>query len=79
GLAQLRIQDEDFAGAEREVKRALEAEPTAVAAQRLLIQLAARQGRVDEALAALRERQKKNPQEAFALIAEADIEASRQR
>lgn len=78
GLAQLRIRDEDYAGAEREAKRALEAEPSNVAAQRLLIQLAARQGRVDEALAALRERQKKNPQEAFALIAEADIEAGRQ-
>jgi putative PEP-CTERM system TPR-repeat lipoprotein len=79
GLAQLRFVDKDFAGAEREVKRALEAEPNSVAAQRLLIQLAARQGRVDEALAALRERQKKYPQEAYALIAEAEIEIGRQR
>lgn len=78
GLAQLRFMDKDYAGAEREVKRALEAEPSSVAAQRLLIQLAARQGRIDEALAALHERQKKNPQEAYALIAEADIEAGRQ-
>lgn len=78
GLAQLRFVEQDNAGAEREVKRALEAEPGSVAAQRLLIQLAARQGRVDEALAALRERQKKYPQEAFALIAEADIESNRQ-
>jgi len=78
GLAQLRVIDQDYAGAEREVKRALEAEPGSVVAQRLLIQLAARQGRVDEALAALHERQKKNPQEAYALIAEADIELGRQ-
>jgi putative PEP-CTERM system TPR-repeat lipoprotein len=78
GLAQLRVVEQDYAGAEREVRRALEAEPASVAAQRLLIQLAARQGRVDEALAALRERQKKHPQEAYALIAEADIEAGRQ-
>jgi putative PEP-CTERM system TPR-repeat lipoprotein len=78
GLAQLRFLEQDNAGAEREVKRALEAEPGSVAAQRLLIQLAARQGRVDEALAALREREKKYPQEAFSLIAEADIEANRQ-
>lgn len=78
GLAQLRFLEQDFAGAEREVKRALEAEPTSIPAQRLLIQLAARQGRVDEALASLRERQKKNPQEAYALIAEADLETGRQ-
>lgn len=78
GLAQLRFMEKDDAGAEREVKRALEAEPGSVAAQRLLIQLAARQGRVDEAMAALRERQKKYPQEAFALLAEAEIEANRQ-
>lgn len=79
GLGQLRYLDKDYAGAEREIKRALEAEPTSVAAQRLVIQLAARQGRVDEALAALRERQKKFPQEAYALIAEAEIEAGRGR
>ena len=79
GLAQLRFSDQDFAGAEREVKRALEADPTSVAAQRLVIQLALRQGRIEEGLAALRERQKKLPQEAFALIAEADVEAGRQR
>ncbi|KQV96392.1 XrtA/PEP-CTERM system TPR-repeat protein PrsT [Pelomonas sp. Root1237] len=78
GLAQLRFMEKDDAGAEREVKRALEAEPASVPAQRLLIQLAARQGRVDEALTALRERQKKNPQEAFALMAEAEIESNRQ-
>ncbi|MDR7270447.1 putative PEP-CTERM system TPR-repeat lipoprotein [Pelomonas saccharophila] len=78
GLAQLRFMEKDDAGAEREVKRALEAEPGSMAAQRLQIQLAARQGRVDEALASLRERQKKYPQEAFALIAEAEIEAGRQ-
>lgn len=79
GLAQLRFIDKDYAGAEREVKRALEADPRSVVAQRLLIQLAVRQGRVDEALAALRERQKRHPQEAFALVTEAEIEASRQR
>lgn len=78
GLAQLRFAEQDYAGAEREVKRALEAEPGSVLAQRLLIQLAIRQGRVDEGLAALRERQKKNPQEAYALIAEADVELGRQ-
>jgi len=78
GLAQLRFVDKDFTGAEREVKRALQAEPASVAAQRLLIQLAIHQGRTDEALAALRERQKTNPQEAYALVAEADVEASRQ-
>jgi len=78
GLAQLRSLEQDLPGAEREVKRALEADPGSVAAQRLLIQLAARQGRVDDALASLRERQKKYPQEAFALIAEADIETGRQ-
>lgn len=79
GLAQLRFVDKDYAGAEREVKRALEAEPGSVAAQRLLIQLAARQGRLDEALTALHERQKKYPQEAYALVAEAEIELGRQR
>lgn len=79
GLGQLRYLDKDYAGAEREVKRALEAEPTSVAAQRLVIQLAVRQGRIDEGLAALRERQKKYPQEAYALIAEAEIEAARGR
>jgi putative PEP-CTERM system TPR-repeat lipoprotein len=78
GLAQLRYAEQDLAGAEREVKRALEAEPGSVVAQRQLIQLVARQGRTDEALAMLRERQKKNPKEAYALIAEADIEAGRQ-
>ncbi len=78
GLAQLRYIDQDYAGAEREVKRALEADSSSVAAERLLIQLAARQGRFDEALASLRERQKKHPQEAYALVAEAEIEASRQ-
>jgi len=79
GLAQLRFMDKDYAGAEREVKRALEAEPGSVIAQRLLIQLAIRQGRTDEAVAALRERQKKYPQEAYALVVEADVELSRQR
>jgi putative PEP-CTERM system TPR-repeat lipoprotein len=78
GLAQLRYADQDLAGAEREIRRALEAEPGSVAAQRLRIQLVARQGRTDEALALLRERQKKYPQEAYALIGEADIEAGRQ-
>lgn len=78
GLGQLRFAEKDFAGAEREVKRALEAEPGSVVAQRLLIQFALRQGRIDEGLAALRERQKKYPQEAYALIAEAEVEASRQ-
>lgn len=78
GLAQLRFIDQDFAGAEREVKRGLEAEPGSMPAQRLLIQLAIRQGRTDEALAALRERQKKFPQEAYALITEAEVEAGRQ-
>ncbi|MFT7775862.1 XrtA/PEP-CTERM system TPR-repeat protein PrsT [Roseateles sp.] len=78
GLAQMRFIEQDYAGAEREVKRALEAEPGSAAAQRLLIQLALRQGRIDEGLAALRERQKKFPQEAFALIAEADVEINRQ-
>jgi cellulose synthase operon protein C len=38
-----------------------------------------RQGRTDEAQAALRERQKRYPQEAYALAAEADIELGRQR
>ncbi|NCT83260.1 MAG: PEP-CTERM system TPR-repeat protein PrsT [Comamonadaceae bacterium] len=79
GLAQMRFIEQDFAGAEREVKRALQAEPGSVAAQRLLIQLALRQGRTEEGLAALRERQKKFPQEAFALVAEADVEINRQR
>ncbi len=79
GLAQLRFVDKDYAGAEREVKRALEAQPGSVMAQRLLIQLAMRQGRTDEALAALRERQKRLPQEAFALVAEADIELGHKR
>lgn len=79
GLAQLRFMDKDYAGAEREVKRALEAEPNSVLAQRLLIQLAIRQGRLDEAQAALRERQKKFPQESYALVAEADIELGRKR
>jgi len=79
GLAQLRFIEQDLAGSEREVKRALEAEPGSAAAQRLLIQLALRQGRIEEGLAALHERQKKYPQEAFALIAEADVEANRQR
>ena len=78
GLAQMRFNDQDFAGAEREVKRALEAEPGSIMAQRLLIQLALRQGRTDEGLAALHERQKKFPQEAFAFIAEGDAEAARQ-
>ncbi|PTT93057.1 PEP-CTERM system TPR-repeat protein PrsT [Pelomonas sp. HMWF004] len=79
GQAQLRFMDKDYVAAEREVKRALEAEPGSVLAQRLLIQLALRQGRTDEALAAVRERQKKFPQEAYALVVEADIELSRQR
>lgn len=79
GLAQLRLMDQDLPGAEREAKRALEAEPGSVTAQRLLIQLAIRQGRIDEALAAVRERQRKFPQEAFAYIVESDIEISRQR
>lgn len=79
GQAQLRFMDKDYPGAEREVKRALEAEPGSAIAQRLLLQLALRQGRVDEAQAGLRERQKKHPQEAFAFVLEADIELSRQR
>ncbi|HEY9105539.1 MAG TPA: XrtA/PEP-CTERM system TPR-repeat protein PrsT [Roseateles sp.] len=78
GQAQLRFMDKDYAGAEREVKRALEAEPGSAIAQRLLLQLALRQGRVDEAMAGVRERQKKHPQEAFAYVLEADIELSRQ-
>lgn len=78
GLGQLRFVEKDFVGAEREVKRALEAEPGSLVAQRLLIQLALRQGRTEEGLAALRERQKKYPQEAYALIAEAEVEANRQ-
>jgi predicted Zn-dependent protease len=78
GLAQLRVIDKDYAGAEREVKRALEAEPGSVIAQRLLIQLAVKQGHLDEAVTALHERQKKYPREAYALTAEADIELGRQ-
>ncbi|MFG6460616.1 XrtA/PEP-CTERM system TPR-repeat protein PrsT [Roseateles sp. DXS20W] len=78
GLAQLRFVDKDYAAAEREVKRALEAEPGSVTAQRLLIQLAMRQGRLDEAQAALRERQKKYPQEAYSLVVESDLELHRQ-
>lgn len=79
GLGQLRYMEKDYAGAEREVKRALEAEPASVIAQRLVIQLALRQGRTDEGLAALRERQKKYPEEAFGLIAEAEVEFGRGR
>jgi putative PEP-CTERM system TPR-repeat lipoprotein len=78
GLAQLRFLDQDLPGAERDVKRALEAEPSAVPAQRLLIQLAFRQGRVDEALAAARARQKQYPQDVFGYVAEAEVELSRQ-
>ncbi|RZJ13301.1 MAG: PEP-CTERM system TPR-repeat protein PrsT [Rubrivivax sp.] len=78
GHAQLRFLEKDYTGAEREVKRALEAEPGSQFAQRLQLQLAAIQGRTDEALAGLRERQKKQPQEAFAYVVEADIEMRRQ-
>lgn len=78
GLAQIRFMDQDIAGAEREVKRALEAEPASVLAQRLAIQLNVRQGRLDEAQAQLRQRQKDRPNEGFAYIAEADIEIRRQ-
>lgn len=77
GLAQLRYVEKDYAGAEREIKRALEAEPSSVVSQRLLIQLALRQGRVEEGLAALRERQKKYPDEAYGLIAESEVELAR--
>lgn len=79
GLAQVRFLDKDYSGAEREIKRALEAEPGSQTAQRLAIQLAVRQGRHDEALAELRQRQKAHPQEAFGFLAEADLELSRQR
>ncbi|MCE4553736.1 XrtA/PEP-CTERM system TPR-repeat protein PrsT [Pelomonas cellulosilytica] len=79
GLAQLRYAEKDYAGAEREVKRALEAEPSSTLAQRLLIQLAIRQGRTEEALIALHERQKKFPKEGYAYATEADIELGRQR
>ncbi|MBL8275269.1 MAG: PEP-CTERM system TPR-repeat protein PrsT [Pelomonas sp.] len=79
GLGQLRYIEKDYAGAEREIKRALEAEPTSVVSQRLLIQLALRQGRIEEGLAALHERQKKYPDEAYGLIAEAELEQGRGR
>ncbi len=79
GLAQLRFLDKDLAGAEREVKRALEAEPASANAQRLLIQLTLRQGRTDAGLAMLHERQKQLPQEAFGYIAEAEVELGRGR
>jgi len=79
GLAQLRTIDNDFVGAEREVKRALEAEPGSQVAQRVAIQLAIRQARYDEALASLHKRQKDYPQEAFGFLAEADLELARQR
>jgi putative PEP-CTERM system TPR-repeat lipoprotein len=77
GLGQLRYIEKDYAGAEREVKRALEAEPTSIVSQRLLIQLSLRQGRIEEGLAALRERQKKFPDEAYGLIAESEVELGR--
>lgn len=77
GLAQQRFADKDLAGAEREVRRALDAEPGAVPAQRLLIQLTLRQGRVDEGLQMLHERQKKLPQEVFSYVTEADVELGR--
>ena len=77
GLGQLRYIEKDYAGAEREVKRALEADPSSVISQRLLIQLALRQGRVDEGVAALRERQKKFPDEVYGLIAESEVELAR--
>ena len=79
GLAQLRFLDKDLAGAEREVKRALEAEPASANAQRLLIQLTLRQGRTDAGLAMLHERQKLLPQEAFGYITEAEVELGRGR
>jgi putative PEP-CTERM system TPR-repeat lipoprotein len=79
GLAQLQVANQDYAAAEREVKRALEAEPSSQLAQRFGIQLAVRQGRTDEALAALHARQKAQPQEAYAYVAEADIEFSRKK
>ena len=79
GLAQLRFLEQDLAGAEREIKRALQADAKSEAAQRLLIQITLRQGRLDEGLAALRERQKSRPQDAFAYVAEAEVELSRQQ
>lgn len=79
GLAQLRFMEQDYAGTERELKRALEAEPDSQVARRLLIQVAVKQGRVDQALAMLHERQKQLPQEAFGYIAESDVEMGRQR
>lgn len=78
GLAQIRFMEQDIPGAEREIKRALEAEPTSIIAQRLAIQISVRQGRLDEAQAQMRQRQKDRPNEGFAYIAEADIELRRQ-
>ncbi len=79
GLAQLRFVEQDLAGAEREVKRALEAEPGSQSAQRLALQLGIRQGRYDETLTRLRTRQKERPTEAFGFIAESELELARQR
>lgn len=78
GLAQIRFMEQDIPGAEREIKRALDAEPNSVIAQRLSIQIAVRQGRLDQAQAQMRQRQKDRPNEGFAYIAEADIELRRQ-
>lgn len=79
GLANTRMQGEEYDAASRDVRRAIEKDPDSVPAHRLGIAIAMRQKRTDEALQLARQLQQRRPDDAVGFVAEGEIEASQKR
>ena len=79
GLSTVYLAAQDLEAATREARKALELEPDSIAAQRLVVNLALRRDKPQEALALAQSLQKRLPGEARGYVMEGEIESSRKR
>jgi predicted Zn-dependent protease len=79
GLAEVALAKRDDAGALRHARRALEVDPLAAGAQRIVITAAVRLGRHDEAVVAARSLQSLWPDDPLGFVLEGEVEAHRSR
>ncbi len=79
GLAEAQIAANDLGAAQRSLKRALELDPSLLAAQRLQVVVALRQRQPDQALAVARQLQKQRPTLAAGHLLEGEVHIAAQR
>ncbi|MBX3635452.1 MAG: PEP-CTERM system TPR-repeat protein PrsT [Rubrivivax sp.] len=77
GLAEVALAKRDDAGALRHARRALEVDPAAAGAQRIVITATVRLGRHDDAVAAARSLQSMWPDDPLGYVLEGEVEAHR--